>query len=43
MRLAECADILIAYVNRWQSGAAQTVRMAQRLGKEVVNLCSSFV
>ena len=43
MRLAERADILVAYVNRWQSGAAQTVRMAQRLGKEVVNLCSSFV
>ena len=40
MRLAECADLVVAYVNRWQSGAAQTVRMAQRMGKDVVNLCT---
>ena len=36
MRLAEEADILIAYVNRLNSGSAQTVRMAK--GKEIYNL-----
>ena len=36
--LAEECDILIAYVGRYNSGAAQTVRMANSLGKEVYNL-----
>jgi uncharacterized phage-like protein YoqJ len=36
--LAERCDILIAYVGRMNSGAAQTVRMAKSLGKEVYNL-----
>ena len=36
--LATSADILIAYVNRSRSGAAQTVRMAERLSKKVYNL-----
>lgn len=36
--LAERADILISYVSRNESGAAQTVRMAERLGKEIYNL-----
>ena len=38
MLLAEKADIIIAYVGRYRSGAAQTVRMAESLGKEVYNL-----
>ena len=38
LKLAERADILISYVSRWSSGSAQTVRMAERLGKEVYNL-----
>ena len=37
-RIAEEADILIAYVNRTNSGAAQTVRMATELGREIYNL-----
>ena len=37
-RLAEEADILIAYVSRYNSGAWQTVSMAKKLGKAVYNL-----
>lgn len=37
-RLASSADILIAYVSRSNSGAAQTVRMAEKMGKEIYNL-----
>ena len=37
-RLADMCDMLIAYVGRSDSGAAQTVRMATRLGKKVYNL-----
>ncbi|MBR5139744.1 MAG: DUF1273 family protein [Clostridia bacterium] len=36
--LAERADILIAYSGRTNSGAAQTVRMAEKLNKRVYNL-----
>jgi uncharacterized phage-like protein YoqJ len=36
--LAEKADILISYVSRTRSGAAQTVRMVQKLGKPIYNL-----
>ena len=36
--LAEQCDILIAYVGRYNSGAAQTARMAKSLGKQVYNL-----
>jgi len=32
------ADMVISYVSRSNSGAAQTVRMAHALGKEVYNL-----
>ena len=38
LRLAECADMVIAYVGRSRSGAAQTARMAESLGKKVYNL-----
>ena len=38
LRLAEEADILIAYAGRSYSGAAQTVRMASERGKEIYNL-----
>ncbi len=38
LRLVENADILIAYSGRTNSGAAQTVRMAQKLGIDVYNL-----
>ena len=38
LRLAEEADILIAYVARDKSGSAQTVRMARSAGKEIYNL-----
>ena len=37
-RLVDLADVVIAYVSRYNSGAAQTVRMAQRAGKKVYNL-----
>ena len=40
--LAERGDILIAYVGRYNSGAAQTVRMAKELGREVYNLYPSL-
>lgn len=36
--LAEGCDMLIAYVGRSNSGAAQTVRMASALSREVYNL-----
>ncbi len=36
--IAEECDIMIAYVSREYSGAAQTVRMATALGKEIYNL-----
>ena len=36
--LATNADILIAYVKRTRSGAAQTVRMAEKLSKKVYNI-----
>ena len=36
--LAENADILIAYSGKTNSGSAQTVRMAERLGKRTYNL-----
>ena len=38
MRLASACDVLIAYVGRQGSGAAQTVRMAHSLGKTVYNV-----
>jgi uncharacterized phage-like protein YoqJ len=36
--LAETAEVIIAYVYKSRSGAAQTVRMAEKLGKHVFNL-----
>ena len=36
--LAEHADMLVAYVGKSASGAAQTVRMAERLNKRIYNL-----
>ena len=36
--MADECDIMIAYVSRDYSGAAQTMRMAQTLGKETYNL-----
>ena len=36
--LAERGDVIISYVSRYNSGAAQTVRMAEKLGKTVYNL-----
>ena len=41
-RLAEEADILISYVSRSNSGTGQTVRMAEKLGKEIYNLYPSL-
>lgn len=38
MRLAELCDMLVAYVERYGSGAAQTVRFAESLGKPVYNI-----
>jgi len=40
--LAEESDILIAYVSRSASGAGQTVRMANRLGREIYNLYAAL-
>ena len=40
--LVEEADILIAYVSRYASGAGQTVRMAKSLGKQVYNLYAAI-
>lgn len=37
-RLADLADMMIAYVIRPYSGAAQTVRMAAKSGKTIYNL-----
>lgn len=37
-RLAESCDILIAYVGKSRSGSAQTVRIAEKMGKEIYNL-----
>ena len=42
LRLAEKADILISYVSRSNSGTGQTVRMAEKLGKEIYNLYPSL-
>lgn len=36
--LAERADLMIAYVCRKNSGAGQTVRMADKLGRQIYNL-----
>ena len=41
-RLADYCDIMIAYQSKPYSGAAQTVRMAQRAGKTVYNLYPSL-
>jgi uncharacterized phage-like protein YoqJ len=41
-RLVDLSDIIIAYVSRYNSGAAQTVRMAERAGKKVYNLYPSL-
>ena len=38
MRMVELSDIVFAYVARNYSGAAQTVRLAQKAGKTVYNL-----
>lgn len=40
--LAENADILLAYVSRSSSGAAQTVRMAKGRCKEIYNLYTAL-
>ena len=37
-RLVESCNILIAYVNKEYSGAAQTVRIANKAGVEIYNL-----
>jgi len=37
-RLAERCDMLVAYVGRKTGGSAQTVRMAEKLGKKIYNL-----
>ena len=37
-RMADCCDIMIAYVSRSYSGAAQTARMAEKAGKKVYNI-----
>ena len=41
-KLADYCDIMIAYVSRSYSGAAQTVRMASAAGKTVYNLYPSL-
>lgn len=38
MAMAEECDMLIAYASRSTSGSGQTIRMAQKLGKQVYNL-----
>ena len=40
-RLAELADVLVAYVYRRGSGSSQTVRMAKELGRTVYNISPS--
>ena len=42
-RLAELGDMLIAFSGRSTSGAAQTVRMAENMGKRVFNLYPTVV
>lgn len=39
--LASKCDILIAYCLRQKSGSAQTLRMADSMGKEIINLYSA--
>ena len=39
--LAELCDMLIAYASRHASGAGQTVRIAEKMGKRVYNLYAS--
>ena len=41
--LAQRADVLIAYSGRTNSGAAQTVRMAEKMNKRVYNLYPTVV
>ncbi len=41
-RLADLCDLMIAYVSRPYSGAAQTVRMASNAGKTIYNLYPSL-
>lgn len=41
-RLADECDMMIAYVSRSYSGAAQTVRMASKAGKIIYNLYPSL-
>lgn len=41
-RLADYCDLMIAYVSRPYSGAAQTARMAERAGKKVYNIYPSL-
>lgn len=41
-RLAELGDIVVAYLYKNASGAAQTVRIAKRLGKPVYNISPSI-
>lgn len=40
--LAQNADMLLSYVYKARSGAAQTVRMAERLNVKIFNLCPKF-
>ena len=40
--LAKRCDMLISYVGRYMGGSAQTLRMAQKLGKTVYNLYPSL-
>lgn len=40
--LADRCDLMIAYVSRPYSGAAQTVRMAEKAGKKVYNIYPSL-
>ena len=41
-RLAEVADMVIAYLGHERSGAGQTVRLAKSLGREVYNLYTAL-
>lgn len=41
-RMVDLSDIVFAYVSRNYSGAAQTVRLAQKAGKTVYNLYPSL-
>lgn len=42
-RLVEKADMIIAYMYKERSGAAQTVGMAKRLGRRVYNICPKSI